>query len=250
MKILKSLFLFISIYAVFVGCSKKSDPVTPACYVNTYTYVDGSYSKVNTYTYTNNKIVKISAVNSSGTTSTYNYSYDAQGRVASLTSSSTTGSSTSTDSETFTYDTNGRLIQILSATTKVVITYNSSGQMVKKDYYTLSGSTSTLNYSFAYTYPSTNTKNYSTQMDYNGANTLQATITYVYDTKQNPEAVMFPDNPEPTNNPTQETYQYPGGTPSVVTYTYTYNDNGFPLTITEIDGSYTYTTTYTYTNCK
>jgi hypothetical protein len=89
-------------------------------------------------------------------------------------------------------------------------------------------------------------------MDYNASNTIQ-TITFLYDTKQNPEALLFPDNQEPTNNLTQATYQFPGSSnqSNVFTYTYIYNANGFPLTVTEKnDHGYTKNSTYSYTNCK
>lgn len=250
MKTLKPLFIFISIYTVLAGCSKK-DPVAAVCYLATSTYVDGSFSSVTTYTYTNNKVTASSGSNSNGGTSAYSYNYDAQGRISSATGSSTNGGSTFSIDETFTYDANGRITQTISSSSKEVFTYNSSGQVVKKDYYTGSNSTYTLYNSFTYTYPSTNTKNYSTQMEYDGSNALQVTVTFVYDTKQNPEAVIFPDAQEPTNNVIQETYQSPGSnTSTAVTYTYTYNANGFPVTVTEKNSGSTFTTTSGYTNCK
>jgi len=249
-KVLKPFFLFFSIYSAFVGCSKK-DSVAAVCYLATSTYVDGSYSSVTTYLYANNKVSASSRNNSSGGTSTYNYNYDQQGRISSVTSSFTNGGSTSVVDETLTYDANGRIIQTLSPTAKVIFTYNSSGQVVKRGYYAGSNSIYTLDNFSTYTYPSISTKNYSSQLDYDGSNILQSTTTFVYDTKQNPEAVIFPDANESTNNVTQATYEYQtSSNPSVVTYTYTYNANGFPIAVTEKNSGYTYTSAYSYTNCK
>jgi len=240
-----------AIYTAFVGCSKKNDPVAPVCYMDTYTYAEDNYSTVDTYTYTNNKITGGSRSYSTGGVTSYTYNYDAQGRIVSIASTSTRPGSPPSDNQTLTYDANGRVIQTLSSSEKMVYTYNSSGQMMKREYYTNGSSGFTLNYSWAYTYPSTNTKNYSTQMDYNGSNVLQATLTFVYDTKQNPDAVLVPGSPlTTTNNATQVTFQNPGSSTSVVTYTYTYNANGFPITVVEQNSGYIYTKAYSYTNCK
>jgi YD repeat-containing protein len=249
MKILKPLFLLISIYGALVGCSKKNDPVAPIpiCYPDTYTYVASSYNGiVSTYTYTNNKVATISRRDGFGTT-TDTYAYDAQGRINSITN---TGGYT-TYTQTLTYDSKGRLIEIISSD-KVAFTYNSYDQMVRRDYYLNSSYNTPDSYS-TYTYPSTNTKNYSTEKKYYGSTneSLKVTITYVYDTKQNPGALLFPTYPQTTNNVTQETFQYVGNsTPRVDTHTYTYNINGFPLTVTENIGGTINTGTYTYTNCK
>lgn len=248
MKILKPLFLFISIYAAFVGCSKKNDPAASVCYMATSTNAYGSTSLVSNYTYADNKVVSISKVSNNGASGTimvtYNYSYDAQGRISSVTSTNPSYI------ETHTYDSQGNLTQIVYPTLKTIFTYNSSNQMVKKENYNAYNSSFVLNDYSTFTYPSTNTKNFSTATAYDWSGALTLTVTYVYDTKQNPEAVLFPNYPQPTNNQTQMTFQYPGtSTTYTLTFTYTYNANGFPLTAIQQDGSNT-TTTYTYTNCK
>jgi YD repeat-containing protein len=250
MRILKPLFLCISIYAAFVGCSKKDDPVAPVCYPGTSTYVNGSFSDVETYTYTNNKVTSISASSSDGATNTNNYNYNSQGKLISTTYTYTSGSYTYSNNETLTYDTKGKIIQMTSPSSKMVFTYNSSDQLVKEDLYENNSSTYVLYNSYTYTYPSVNTKNYTARMSYDGSNALQSMITYVYDAKQNLQAVLFPDYPGPTNNVTQTSVQNSGSSnpPTIVNYIYTYNASGFPLTITEKNGSYT--TTYNYANCK
>jgi YD repeat-containing protein len=249
MKTPKLLFLFISLHAAFMGCSKK-DRVAPICYIDTYTYVDGSYSTVTSYTYKDNKVITKSTSNSVGGTGIYNYSYDAHGRITSISSSVTNVGTTSSGNNIYTYDANGRMIQILSSGGgKTTFSYNSSNQMVTADYYTNNGSTFILYYSCDFIYPSTATKNYSTQMNYDGSNMLQNTVYYEYDTKQNPEALLFPADTRPTNNVTQITTRYPASsTPSVVTFTYTYNASGFPLSIAGKDAGNM--TTYVYTNCN
>lgn len=246
MKLLKSFFLFISVYGAFMGCSVKNDPVASVCYIATVTHTYGSDSTVGTYTYTDNKVVAISGVDNSGSTTTYDYNYDSRGRVSAIVGPN------ASNNATLTYDTRSRISEMILSTSKTVFTYNSFDQLVRADTYLNGNSTSTPDYYSTYIYPSTGTKNYSARMDYDGSHTLRAIFSFAYDTKQNPEAVIFPTYQLPTNNVTQRTVLYRGSNGSAITdFIYTYNANGFPLTVTEKNGnSYTTTITYTYTNCK
>ena len=249
MKTTKSLFCLIAICAAIFSCSTKKDPGAAVCYPYTITYSGGSIS-VTTYAYLNNRLMASSS-GDWGHTDSKEYKYDSQGKIISYTSTHTGPSSaTSTEDFALTYDANNRVIQEISASSKTISTYNSSGQKVRTEFYTGTNPNFTLEQYNLYGYSSTSTRNYSTLTQYDASNTLLVTINFTYDTKQNPQAALFPFDQLPTNNVTQETFVYPGNHSSVFTNTYTYTSNGFPLTVTAEGNGKTTTINYSYKNCK
>src|SRR5689334_20637479 len=169
----KSLLCLVAIFAIVLGCSKKDSPV-PVCYASTITYASEGYNGLSTYTYANNRVISVSTSGNDGYTFTKTFSYDAQGKIISYTTTDVSPSSgTSVETYTLSYDANNRVSQEISSSIKNVYTYNSSGQRVKKEVYNGPSPTFTLDRYEVYTYPSTSTKNYTTLIRYDATNTIK-----------------------------------------------------------------------------
>lgn len=203
-----------------------ADAFIPGCKLLTIETNTSFATRTTTYEFNaSNQVIKSTIVGSNASLSTY--TYDANGRITSTTTT-TNGVATT---RTYVYDEQNRVASIISGSTIFAHLYNEHGQLVKVQ-------TSPTNYT-EYVYPNTTTSGYTTETVVSG--TSSSSNYYEYDDKKNPSRDLFPSfNFIPENNWTKQTQ----GT-LVVNSTFTYNAQGYPLTATWSGGA-TGTFTYTY----
>ena len=229
------------------GCLDNDDVPESPCYPYYYTY-SNSGSAYNYESYTYNKENKL--ISTSGSNSTTTNSFDNKGKISKRSFSS--GNYT-----LYAYDANGRMSTLTSynssnvITSKIEYTYNSSNQVTQRQTYTLISGVLTKSTYNTYEYASTKNRNYSKRLNYSSTGVLQSSETFQYDTKMNPQNVLYPDFPlYTTNNATQQIITPAGGTAITYTFIYAYSSKGFPLTYS-VSGTngYRETNEYQYNNC-
>jgi YD repeat-containing protein len=234
------------------GCFKNESVGPAPCYPTFYRESTGTTSYDESYTYSKDNRVSTIYTNyqssSSRSSATYEYTYDANGRVTKQVQLS--GSTTA-----YTY-TNDKLTgsSVTSSggqiTSKVEYIYNASGQVVTRQSYGLSNGALVKGSYYTYEYPNTSTRNHSKRSLFNSTGVLQSSNVYTYDDKKNPAAVLFVFPTTTTNNVTKYVYTPVGGTAITYTYNYTYADTGYPRSYRLTIGSTTTEFTYDYNNCE
>lgn len=247
--------------ALFTDACKKDEVKSSAiCYIASATETDTQGSTTDTFTYSSsNQLTGISILISGlGSAITETFTYDAQGRIATVVALGTT--------DTYTYDGNNHITQVSSVDSngdnneKVIYSYNSSGQLTLVQTYEYANSTPplVLIQHDSYTYASTSTKNPLTiahYIDLTGTG-LTTTDTFEYDTHVSPVAYLNEPDATTNNVTKMTTTNTKGDVVNTTTYAYTYNSNDYPITIkmsstgnsNGLDPQSS-NTTYTY-NCK
>jgi uncharacterized protein RhaS with RHS repeats len=231
---------------LFSSCLNNDDASPSGCYPNSYSSAIGSTVVSEYYEFdSKNKLSEIST-----NTLTLKLTYDASSLLVKVNySDGRVGN--------YQYDANKRLISnnltsaVGTVTSKTDYSYNASGQLIKRQPFSLSNGVLVKNSYSTYEYPSSTTRNFSKRLNFSSTDILQSTETFMYDARQNPELVLTPNIPTvTTNNPTQRVFTPALGTVVTYTYTYQYSAKGYPFSYT-IAGSNSFreTRTYEYNNC-
>jgi YD repeat-containing protein len=239
-------FLGILFMTTFLGCLDNDNVPESGCYPFVYSSTSGSSTFTEVYEYNQqNRLVTIS-----GDQLNLTLLYDAKSNLTKITYSDGRVAA-------YVYDPNNRMVlNTLTSNTNVLTskteyTYNPTGQLIKRQLYSLVGGVLTKGSYVTYEYVSTKIKNYSKALVYSSSDVLQSNTTYLYDIKQNPDNILTPSFPTVTsNNITQRIFSPVTGIAVTYTYNYTYSVKGYPkqVTITGSNGS-RQTLSYEYNNC-
>lgn len=242
----QQLFLSLLILVLFSACLDNDDVPPSGCYPNYYSSAVGSSFVSETYEFDiKNRLSGIST-----NTLSYTLSYDASNRLVKINYSDGRVAN-------YQYDANKRMSSsnvtssLGTVTSKTDYSYNTSGQLIKRQPFSLSNGVLVKTSYNTYEYPNTTTRNFSKRLNFSSTDVLQSTETFTYDTRPNPDLVLTPNIPTlTTNNVNQRIFTPVSGTVVTYTYSYQYSAKGYPFSYT-IAGSNSFreTRTYEYNNC-
>lgn len=247
-----SLLLVVLVAGSLVNCSTKESIGPSSCYLASVQFETTQISV--TYSYDeNHSVISATEVNGkTNTTITSTYAYDNIHRVSSITRSNG-------EKDTFTYDQEGKVTsRTVSDNTGYGLIekffYNESNQLMRKENYSVAGTSQTLAQTNDYEYTNSSARNPSLvtiSLGSGASLTAVQTNEYTYDNKNTPASLITLSPEATTNNVIEVTTTYLNTpVPVTSTFSYTYNAKGYPVKAIHTTSSGSYTTNYSYANCN